>query len=188
MKVKDQQKVTDLFNATLELTKSVGLAGLKMSEIAKQANLASGTIYVYFNSKETLLNELYSKLKQESINQLQIDRANSSFKIEFKKVWLASLTYRLKHQKESIFMKQFRNSPFVSDYNKSITDQYLVELELFIRRGVEEQLIKNISTKTLIATILGLLNEFSSTHSPYEPTENVDDELLFNICWDAIKA
>ena len=99
MKVKDQQKVTDLFKATLELTESVGLAGLKMSEIARYANLASGTIYVYFNSKETLLNELYSKLKKDSIYQLQIDRTYSSFKIVFKKVWLASLAYRLKHQR-----------------------------------------------------------------------------------------
>ncbi|MEL6562040.1 MAG: TetR/AcrR family transcriptional regulator, partial [Bacteroidota bacterium] len=166
MKVKDQQKVADLFKATLELTESVGLAGLKMSEIARHANLASGTIYVYFNSKETLLNELYSKLKKESINQLQIDRTNSSFKIEFKKVWLASLAYRLKHQRETIFMMQFRNSPFISDYNKSITDQYLVELESFICRGVDEQLIKNIDIQTLIATILGLLNEFSMIYSP----------------------
>ena len=85
-------------------------------------------------------------------------------------------------------MMQFRNSPFISDYNKSITDQYLVELELFIRRGVEEQLIKNIDTQTLIATILGLLNEYSRIYSPSESIKNIDKELLFGICWDAIKA
>lgn len=188
MKVKDQQKVADIFKATLVLTGKVGLAGLKMSEIAKHANLASGTIYVYFISKETLLNELYSKLKQESINQLHIDLRSSSFKIEFKKVWLASFAYRLQHQRETIFMKQFRNSPFISDYNKSLTDQYLVELDLFISRGKEELLIKNVNTKILIGTIIGMLNEFSNIYQSTDSLESIDSELLFNICWDAIKA
>ncbi len=188
MKIKDQQKVSDFFNATLKLTEEVGLAGLKMSSIASEAKLASGTLYVYFKSKEDLLNELYKKLKTDSIQRLQIKNDDNSFKLAFKEIWNASLTYRIENQRETIFMMQFRNSPFINEENKQIGNQYLVGLEKFLEKGKIEQLLKNTKTEILLATIIGLLNEFAVLYNSYPILEKEDLELSFNICWDAIKA
>ena len=64
MKEKDPNKVKAIFKATIELAGRVGLSGLKMSDIAKEAAMASGTLYIYFSSKEALLNELYKDSKK----------------------------------------------------------------------------------------------------------------------------
>jgi len=188
VKVKDPQKVADFFDATLNLTEKTGLAGLKMSAIAQEANVASGTIYVYFSSKEELLNELYKKLKTESVLKLEnIDR-NTSFKPQLKQIYFAALKYRIENHKEVNFMLQFRNSPFITTENKAIGDNYILQLANFLERGKDEQLIKEISTKILIAAINGILNEFERLCDDTGHVTVKNMELSFQICWDAISA
>ncbi|WP_419836262.1 TetR/AcrR family transcriptional regulator [Xanthocytophaga agilis] len=43
-----------------------GLYHLNMKKLAKEAGLAIGTAYIYFDSKETIINELYQKIVRES--------------------------------------------------------------------------------------------------------------------------
>ena len=55
MKPRDENKILDIYRATLELVKETGLAGITMGQIAKEAGLATGTVYIYFNNKEDLI-------------------------------------------------------------------------------------------------------------------------------------
>ncbi len=46
MKLKSPEKEEEIYRAVLEITADVGLAGLKMANIAKQAGFAHGTVYI----------------------------------------------------------------------------------------------------------------------------------------------
>jgi len=48
VKPRDDKKVEQIYKATLLLVTEKGLAGITMSEIAKEAGLATGTLYIYF--------------------------------------------------------------------------------------------------------------------------------------------
>src|SRR5687767_912808 len=48
-----------IFESTLALIKEHGFHGAPMSLVAKNAGVAAGTIYHYFESKERLICELY---------------------------------------------------------------------------------------------------------------------------------
>ena len=52
MRVRDEQKIELVHAATLNLVARIGLAGLTISMIAKEAGVAAGTIYIYFKNKE----------------------------------------------------------------------------------------------------------------------------------------
>ncbi|MEO1031212.1 MAG: helix-turn-helix domain-containing protein, partial [Bacteroidota bacterium] len=67
MRTKDENKLMAIFDATVHLTATVGIAGLKMSLIAKEAEIAAGTIYLYYKNKKDLLNAVYKNLKSEGI-------------------------------------------------------------------------------------------------------------------------
>ena len=56
MKPKDEDKQQAIADATFALVAQVGLSGLTMAAIAREAGIATGTLYVYYKSKEELLN------------------------------------------------------------------------------------------------------------------------------------
>lgn len=64
-RVKDPAKIDRLFEAALHHVLETGYAGLKMAEVAREAGVATGTIYTYFGGKADLINQLYRHLKQQ---------------------------------------------------------------------------------------------------------------------------
>ncbi|MES1163645.1 MAG: helix-turn-helix domain-containing protein, partial [Rhizobacter sp.] len=63
VKPKDDEKLRSIATATFALVEQTGLSGLTMAAIAREAGLATGTLYVYFKSKEELLVALYEQAK-----------------------------------------------------------------------------------------------------------------------------
>ncbi|HVZ70198.1 MAG TPA: TetR/AcrR family transcriptional regulator [Rhizomicrobium sp.] len=53
-----------LLDAALELFELRGFDGVAVPEIARMANVATGTIYRYFETKEALVNALYRRWKE----------------------------------------------------------------------------------------------------------------------------
>jgi AcrR family transcriptional regulator len=45
---RDENKIEVIYEATLKLVLETGFNGLKMADVAKAANLATGTLYIYF--------------------------------------------------------------------------------------------------------------------------------------------
>ena len=52
-KLKDDQKLKDIQTAAMKLVNKTGFIGLKMAEVASEAKLATGTLYIYYKSKFT---------------------------------------------------------------------------------------------------------------------------------------
>jgi AcrR family transcriptional regulator len=64
-----------------------------MVDVAKAADLATGTLYIYFKNKEVLINELYYHLKKnKTLKMLEVFEVKDSFPVAFKKPWMNYLT------------------------------------------------------------------------------------------------
>lgn len=57
---KDKQEM--ILEATLELLSSSGFHGFSMKQLASHAGVATGTIYLYFKDRESLIAELHSRI------------------------------------------------------------------------------------------------------------------------------
>ena len=66
MKPKDDKKIHVIAQATFALVEKTGLSGLTMAAIAREAGLATGTLYVHYKSQEELLVALYERAKTET--------------------------------------------------------------------------------------------------------------------------
>ena len=51
-KLKDEAKVSAIYEAALKVILDTGYVGLKMSQVAQEAGIATGTIYTYFKKQE----------------------------------------------------------------------------------------------------------------------------------------
>jgi AcrR family transcriptional regulator len=71
-KLRDEMKNTIITKSILFFAKN-GFAGTKISELSKNIGIAQGTIYVYFESKEQLYQEIQNTIdNSEEIKQLKM--------------------------------------------------------------------------------------------------------------------
>lgn len=190
MKEKDPDKVTSIYRATLERVNEVGLEGLKMAEIAKRAQIASGTLYLYFSSKEELLNSLYRhlKLQQSYLKPASQMEAAQPLKLQLKAIWEQALKYRMAHYLEAFFLEQFYRSPALSEESKAVSDQIVSHLHTLLERGKNELIIKNLPNELLFCLLLGFLRETVSLCQAQN--QAIDATLIDNtfvLCWDALR-
>ena len=178
-----------IFTATLLLCRDAGIAGLKMSAIAKQAKIASGTLYLYFDSKEALLNALYQKLKRDFVAIAPSDLDELPVKVQLFTLWKLSLRYFVDHHDERVFMEQFIRSPFISEESQSVGQHFTALLCRILASGREQMIIKNTPDELLISLISGYIRSVSELviNSNTKLDERFEQD-TFALCWDALRA
>jgi AcrR family transcriptional regulator len=190
VKPRDEQKNQLIFQATLRLVKEDGLAGITMSEIAREAKIATGTLYIYFESKEKLINDLFTLCRKSSAEiYFKGYNVNQPFKEGLKTIWFNLFDFRLHHFDEAVFMDQCYHSPYITETTKELTKKLVQPLYKLVERGKDEKLLKNVDAFMLLIFIFSGLNEFVK-HSVYSERKitKPSKEELFNLMWDGIKA
>ncbi len=64
MRLKEGDKEKDIVNASIMLFAGQGFHKTKISQIAKRANVAVGSIYLYFRNKDDIINKIFENLWQ----------------------------------------------------------------------------------------------------------------------------
>ena len=66
MRYKDEAKQNAIIEATVKLVNQIGFAATSTSKIAKEANVSSATIYIYYKNKEhtRILSHLHRNQQQ----------------------------------------------------------------------------------------------------------------------------
>jgi AcrR family transcriptional regulator len=189
MKPRDENKIQDIYQATLLLVRDTGLAGVTMSQIAKSAGLATGTVYIYFKNKEELINSLFAVCRKASteIYFSDID-PKDSFKEAFRKVWFNIFQYRTEKFEEAIFLEQCYHSPFINAGSRKMSDQLLQPLFSLMEQGKKERQIRNMDTSLLLATMIGSISEtIKHSHYNHKKVTKSHKEQLFEFCWEGLK-
>ena len=189
MKPKDEKKIVQIFGATLQLVKEKGVAGITMGEIAKAAHIATGTLYIYFKSKDELINALFTECRKASAEMYFMNYDDTQpFKTGFRIIWMNLMKFRLEHFEKSVFIDQCYHSPFITETTKQITRGMIQPLYKLVDRGKFGGYIKDTDNFILLTFIVGGINEFVK-HSIYSNKKVTKPmiEQMFRLCWDGIK-
>lgn len=192
MKLKDENKIPQIYKATLRLVANYGLSGISMANIAKEAGIGTGTLYTYFISKDELISSLYIETKKcHGINLCQKFSIEAPVKLVFREIWMNFLQYRIDNYEEGVFQHQYLVSPYIQNDMESyeVTRKLLNPVCEIFERGKREMLIKNVDCKLLMILVSGFVNELveESRAKMIELTPQLREH-AFSICWDAIKA
>ncbi len=63
MRKKDDKKIEFIKKAVIKLILEFGFHGTSISKIAKKAGVSPATIYIYYENKDIMINEIYHELK-----------------------------------------------------------------------------------------------------------------------------
>ncbi len=187
MRRKDDNKQQAICDAAIELITANGFADTSMSKIAKAANLSPATIYVYFENKETLLNQIYLFVKQEmSAELLRGVGANLPVAQAFRVIWDNFYNYAINNPIRFAFTEQFANSPLVERCKSESMGFFKPLIDLF-NHGKAEKVFKDISLEIFIAFTFSPLTGLIKEHFSGEII--LDEKALettYEIAWDAV--
>jgi AcrR family transcriptional regulator len=189
MKPRDENKIHDIYRATLHLVKDKGLAGITMGQIAKKAGLATGTVYIYFTNKDELINSLFNACRKASVAvYFQDYDPKAPFHTGFRTIWMNVMRYRMEKFEEAIFLEQCLHSPFITASNRETANQLIQPLFSLMERGKKEKKIRNLDNFLLLASIIGSISEVNK-HAHYTNRKLSGSELaaVFDLCWDGLR-
>ncbi|QQS39963.1 MAG: TetR/AcrR family transcriptional regulator [Acidobacteriota bacterium] len=188
MRTKDENKKEAICRAAIDLIQSGGFEDTSMSKIAKAAGISPATIYVYFENKEDLLNEIYLKVKRAMSTAMMRDLdEGGDIEEEFRKVWFNFYRYAAENPVDFAFGEQFANSPLVNRLSRDEGEGYYGPLIELFERGKREGVFKDIPLAVFSAfaffPVIGLVRNRNSENLVFgrELLEKV-----YEIAWDAV--
>ena len=127
----------EILQATLTLIPQHGLTGLRISHIAKQANCSPGIIYHYFKSKDEIILSLGEMVTAEFGQALNVDHLITLAPFaRLKQGWLNTFHYFSNHPDRTLFLEQFKNSPYHTEEAFGVAfDKLVVVLNEDIANG-----------------------------------------------------
>ena len=143
---KCDKKRKALLNATLNLVNNNGFHDAPMSKIAKIAEVSPATIYIYFENKQDLINQLYLEIKASfSEHAFKNYDENEAIKDSFQLIWYNIAHYKLNEVEEASFLSQCDNTPMIDDESRQQGLKHLQPLLDLWERGQQKGVIKLIS-------------------------------------------
>ncbi len=136
------QMRSDIIDAALRVFMQKGFGATSMNDIAKEAHVAKGTLYLYFDSKEDLLNEIAHKHFEQLRHKFMCETPCNTLK-----TFLACLEKTLLLTKEErhavrmffeVFGFNFESRQFIHTYrifSKDIISGYTQILECLQKNG-----------------------------------------------------
>jgi AcrR family transcriptional regulator len=174
-----------IFDSALELIKDHGFHGTPMSMVAKNANVAAGTIYHYFESKEQLISDLYSHNRGRVV--FVVNKAineSGSYPDKFVNIWTSVYEFYIRNSNVLIFFEQFVNSPYNVD---KYPNHYRGELYNFFVEGIKSGQIKRMKPEILVVLILGSISSAAKLNLfGNVPLTKKEMRQIVEVLWDGM--
>jgi AcrR family transcriptional regulator len=181
----------DLFlSAALRLFVANGIQNTSTAEIAKAAGTAAGTLFLYFPTKQDLINELIltiSKQQSQAINN-QLEPSLSAHEI-FYVIWDGSVRWFIDNMDAYLYIQQVRDSGMISEAVVQESNQLFSYYYQAIQKGLAEGSIKAYPVELiggiLYQNVVAVMNLIRMQPDPAQ--QAAYSQQGFEIFWDGIK-
>ncbi len=190
MTVEYSEKRKAILKATLDLLVERGFHDTPTSLIAREAGVATGTLFHHFKNKEELINALYLETKGKMIGALKKDiKATGNIEDKMCQLWKSGVQWGIMHPKEYQFFQQFSNSPFITKLTRDEAMSQFEFIQDLIEEAVNSESVKDIYPEFFMDFIEGTftlgMNHFKK-HPDKISEENMN--MMFDVCWNGIAA
>ena len=145
MKNKSNEKYYRIINAATKIFAKKGFFQAKVSEIAKEAKVADGTIYLYFENKDSILISLFEEQMKRVLDDMREEiykETDAIKKIEKFALNHLKLIEQNKDVAEIIQVELRQSSKFMKEYKNEKFAEYLNLIGDIIQEGQEKGIFK----------------------------------------------
>ena len=181
-----------ILKSALKLFTTHGFHGTPTSRIAKEAGVATGTLFHYFATKQDLIDELYLESKSLLIKTA----VESSREEDDVDTWLwnsfnTAIRWGIENSEKYLFFEQFYNSPNISPMAKEEADNRAKVLFDLIEKAKDEGMVKKIDLPLMVDLSYNIINAVIKYILDREITDENEISRIINdsykVFLDAIK-
>ncbi|EGU18441.1 TetR family transcriptional regulator [Vibrio mimicus SX-4] len=182
-------KQLQILIAAEKLIAEQGFQGLSMHKVAKEANVATGTIYLYFRDKDHLLTEVRLHVSQRIADAVQANiQDDMSLQERFRTMWLNIWTLAGSSRDIISNRVQYESLPTTTCCNvRELEQKMFAKVELLFDQGKQQGLFKPLDNHLLSAlsfeTTVTLARQY--TLGFYQLDDSTLDAMI-QASWDAI--
>lgn len=151
-----------ILEAALKLFIEQGIPNTSTAAISKEAGVATGTLFLYFKTKNELIDQLYINSKMKLAARLAGNFVGgNNIKDNLQQLWMHAIEWALENYKAFRFIHLYKSSTLISDMSKAeaaTASQFVIDLlQDGIRKGelikADIDLVLTIVDNQLAATI-----------------------------------
>ena len=154
-----------IINAALKIFAKKGFFQARISEIARQAKVADGTIYLYFQNKDDILISLFEQEMDRVLDDMKaaVSRKNGALeKLRTFAMTHLTMVENNKDMAEIIQVELRQSAKFMKDYKNVKFLEYLDLIGSVIEEGQAQGVIRqDISPTVAKRALFGALDEMS---------------------------
>jgi len=185
------EKRESFLNAALKLFVEKGVQSASTAAIAKKAGTAAGTLFLYFPTKQDLIDELILKIGREQSASITARLETiSSAREMFQTIWDGSIRWFMANLEAYQYIQLVRDSGMISAEVIEDSNQLFIYYYEAIQKGLTEGTIKSypleLIGEILYRDIVAVMNLIK-----VQPTPELQEKYLqlgFEIFWNGIKA
>ncbi|HLN92153.1 MAG TPA: TetR/AcrR family transcriptional regulator [Patescibacteria group bacterium] len=163
-----REKRDRILRAAVKIFSRKGFFNSKVSEIARAAEVADGTIYLYFRNKDDLLISLFEEKMGEVVADVRRRIANGGNALEKLKIFIENHMDLLEREAGLVEVLQVelrQSTKFLKDYTPVKFFEYLEIISDILEEGRREGVLRpDLNISIARRAIFGALDELSLTY------------------------
>ncbi len=191
--MKSADKHSKIIRAATKVFAKKGFFNARISDIAKEAKVADGTIYLYFNNKFDILISVFEQEIGKLVEHVTVLIDKEDDPQVMLKIFITRHLMEMKKNRnlsEVIQIELRQTNKLIKDYRNNKFSEYVNIISTIIKKGQEENIYrKDIKPGIAKRAIFGALDEISriwslnldSNYSVEEAADQVTDIFLIGI-------
>ncbi len=161
--------------------------GAPTSAISSAAGVAEGTLFIYFSTKDELLNSLYREIKMELADAMMAGfPRRKSVSVRLTHIWDCATDWGLANPERSLALTQLQISDRLTQESRVAGALPFAEIARIIQDAIEQRLLRDIPLEFIGATMEDSI-QTAIRFMTAEPTEADKYRTLgFEMFWRAI--
>ena len=183
-----QDRREQILDAALRCFVDRGFYGTTIPEIAAKADIASGTIYHYFDSKEALVNALFRHWKTHiAARVLAAFPQAAPSREQFRTMWHEIIGFATSQPIAFAFIELHNHASYLDAESKAIDGNTKTFAHMMIGKAQREGIVKPLDTWVLMELVFGAFVGMMRAH--WEGRISLSDQVIADAeqaCWDAV--
>lgn len=161
MRVKKQEKYDAILDAAFKVIEDKGFESTSISDIVKHANVAQGTFYLYFKSKNDLVPAIAAELLSITYDML-LDRVKNSMSFDQKLATIIDVTFENTEKYKEVIVLCYSGLAYGHSFEKweEMYTPYYNWMEKQLRLAQEQtEIAEDIKIEFSVRVIINLIEQ-----------------------------